>query len=125
MEAGRSVPRYQSIALLYPRSERLQSDLSEYFIIVVRLCHLLVKYTQKSAIRQYTSALSDSEMRGFQSDLSRWATSIREEVQLLMTIKVHEDSQENNWFKTLSLKHSKSVSHQQRLATNLRVLNHC
>ena len=38
MDVGRSAPRYQSMALLYPRSKELQAYLCEYFIAVVGLC---------------------------------------------------------------------------------------
>lgn len=37
MTVGRSTPRYQEMALLYPRSKGLQSHLSEYFIVVVHV----------------------------------------------------------------------------------------
>lgn len=43
MDVGRSAPRYQAIALLYPRSTKLQSYLTEYFIVVVGLCRYLFK----------------------------------------------------------------------------------
>jgi len=39
MDIGRSIPRYQTIALLYPRLNTLQSHLSEYYIVVVHLCY--------------------------------------------------------------------------------------
>ena len=44
MDVGRSAPRYQEIALLYPRSTKLQSYLTEYFIVVVSLYYYLFKF---------------------------------------------------------------------------------
>ncbi|OCK75162.1 hypothetical protein K432DRAFT_467098, partial [Lepidopterella palustris CBS 459.81] len=125
MSVGRSAPRYQIMALLYPRSKSLRSHVSEYFIIVVRLCHQLLKFTQKSTFRQVTSTLSDSDIKTFQSELDLWANSIKEEVSLLMAKKVEEEAQENSRFRAFSSKLSKSVSQQQELATNLRVLDLC
>ncbi|KAF2179739.1 hypothetical protein K469DRAFT_741530 [Zopfia rhizophila CBS 207.26] len=125
MTVGRSAPRYQIMALLYPRSKILQSHLSEYFIVVVRLCHKLLKFTQKSTFGQAASTLSDSDMKTFQSELGHWANSIKEEMSLLMPKKIKEEAQENFRFRVLSTKFSKSVSFQQKLAINLRVLDFC
>ncbi|KAH9215236.1 hypothetical protein DL95DRAFT_425150 [Leptodontidium sp. 2 PMI_412] len=41
----------------------LQSHLVEYFIVVVGLCHILFRFTQKSTFRQFVSSLSDSELK--------------------------------------------------------------
>ncbi|KAF2804925.1 uncharacterized protein BDZ99DRAFT_425132, partial [Mytilinidion resinicola] len=125
MTVGRSAPRYQSMAILYPRSKCLQSNLSEYFIVVVRLCHQLLKFTQKSAIRQVVSTLSDSDLKMFQSELDRWANSIKEEINFLVANQVEEEAQENFHFRVRSSKFYKSASHEQKLATNLRVLEFC
>ena len=125
MSVGRLAPRYQIMALLYPRSKSLQSHVSEYFIVVVRLCHQLLKFTQKSTFWQVASTLSDSDIKTFQSELDLWANSIKEEVSLLMAKKIEEEAQENSRFRALSSKLSKSVSLQQGLATNLRVLDLC
>jgi len=113
------------MALLYPRSKNLQSHLSEYFIVIVRLCHQLLKFTQKSTFWQVASTLSDSDIKAFQSELDLWANSIKEDVSLLMAKKIEEEARENSRFRALSSKLSKSVSLQQELTTNLRVLDFC
>ena len=77
MTVGRSAPRYQMMALLYPRSKNLQSHLSEYFIVVVRLCHQLLEFTQKSTLGQFASTLSHSDMKTYQSELDLWANTIK------------------------------------------------
>src|SRR5947209_4493874 len=125
MTVGRSAPRYQMMALLYPRSKNLQSYLSEYFIVVVHLCHQLLKFTQKSILGQLASSLSDSDMKAYQSELEFWANSIKEEVNLLMGQKIEEEAQENSRFRALSSKFSESVSYRKKLKTNLRVLHSC
>ena len=125
MEVGRSAPRYQNIALIYSHSKVMQSNLFEYFIVVVRLCHQLLKYTQKSTLRQVASTLSDSDIKTFQSELNRWANSIREETTMLVAKKIEEEAQENSQSRALFRKHAKAASYQQRLITNLRVLDYC
>lgn len=118
MAAGRSAPRYAMMALLYPRSKSLQSHLSEYFIVVVHLCHQVLKFTQKSTLGQFVSTLSDSDVKMYQSELDRWANMIKDEVNLL-------EAQENSRFRALSSKFSESFSHQQKMKENLRVLGLC
>ena len=125
MTVGRSAPRYQMMALFYPRSKNLQSHLSEYFIVVVRLCHQLLKFTQKSTLGQLASSLSDSDMKTYQSELDFWANSIKEEVSLLMGQKIEEEARENSRFRALSSKFSETVSHRKKLKANLQVLDFC
>ncbi|KAL5375000.1 hypothetical protein DPSP01_011492 [Paraphaeosphaeria sporulosa] len=118
MGIGRSAPRYQKMALLYPQSSSLQSQLCEYFIAVVGLCRHLFNFTAMSTFRQVTSALNDSDLKTFQTDLDRWAGSIKEEMILM-------EAQENSRSRDLFIKHSKSADRRQKLATNLRVLDFC
>src|ERR1700733_3582501 len=125
MTVGRSAPRYPMMALFYPRSKNLQSHLSEYFIVVVRLCHQLLKFTQKSTLGQLASSLSDSDMKTYQSELDLWANSIKEEVGLLMGQKIEEEARENSRFRALSSKFSEAVSHRKKLKANLQVLDFC
>ncbi|OBT95296.2 hypothetical protein VE01_06606 [Pseudogymnoascus verrucosus] len=125
MTAGRSAPRYQMMALLYPRSKKMQSYLHEYFIVVVHLCHQSLKFTQKSALAQFASTLSDSDMKTYQSDLDRWANEIKEEATLLTTKMIKEEAQDNSKFRAFSSKFSESVSLRQKLKTNVRVLDSC
>ena len=125
MKVGRSAPRHQSMAFLYPRSKNLQSHASEYFIVVVRLCHRLLKITQKSTIGQFTATLSDADLKNYQSELNLWANSIKEEESLLLAKSIEEEAQENSRFRALSSKFFESISLQQKLKRNLRVLNFC
>ncbi|XP_014553664.1 hypothetical protein COCVIDRAFT_40310 [Bipolaris victoriae FI3] len=118
MDVGRSAPRYQAIALLYPRSLELQSNLSEYFIVVVGLCHYLFKFGQKSTIQQFASSLSDARLKTFQTDLHKWATSIKEQMDV-------SEAQESSDLRALTRQMFKSTSYQQRLAANARVLKFC
>jgi ankyrin repeat protein len=106
------------MALLYPRSAKLQSYLAEYFIVAVGLCHHLFRFGQKSTVQQFTSALNDSKLKAFRTELDEWASSIREEMDL-------NEAQANSGLRALTRKVFNSTSYQQRLATNLRVLDFC
>ncbi|EUC46760.1 hypothetical protein COCMIDRAFT_35627 [Bipolaris oryzae ATCC 44560] len=118
MAIGRAAPRYQAMALLYPRSKKLQSHLAEYFILVVKLCHYLFKYEQKPSVWQFTSSLNDTHLKTIQSDLDKWANSIKEEVHLI-------EAQENSRFRAFTLETLKSGALQRIQETKMRILNFC
>ncbi|KAH7118972.1 hypothetical protein B0J11DRAFT_552234 [Dendryphion nanum] len=118
MDIGRSAPRYQTMAILYPQSKQLQSQLLEYFTIVVNLCCHLLKFSQKSTFLQLTHSLTDSDLKIFKTELTRWSDSIKEEMILAEAV-------ENSQFKSLSTKFSNAASHHQKIITNLRVLDFC
>jgi hypothetical protein len=67
MEVGRLAPRHERMALLYPRSEDLQSCMCEYFIVVVNLCHKLLKFTKKSSLGQFKASVADGDLKSSQS----------------------------------------------------------
>ncbi|KAH7463982.1 hypothetical protein FOMA001_g17856 [Fusarium oxysporum f. sp. matthiolae] len=121
MTVGRSAPRYQAMALLYPRSRKLQSHLSEYFLVVVRICHDLLKLTRKSMFAQLVSFMTESDMSSYQSDFDLWANVIKEEVNLLMAQQLQEQS------RRLELLHqySKSESYRKKLENRVRILDSC
>ncbi|PVI02625.1 hypothetical protein DM02DRAFT_701085 [Periconia macrospinosa] len=118
MDIGRSAPYHQAMALLYPRSTKLQLYLLEYFIIVVGLCHYIFKFGQKSAVQQFASSLNEGKLKSYRAELDKWAKSINEELHLI-------EAQENSRFRTLSTKWFKSTASEQTLTANLRVLNFC
>jgi hypothetical protein len=99
----------------------MQSHLSEYFIVVVRLCHQLLKFTKKPALGRLVSFPSDSDLRNYQLELDRWSSTIREEVALLMSQNIKEQSSS---LKAL-LKFSDSESHRRKVKAHVRVLDAC
>ncbi|KAH7231838.1 uncharacterized protein BKA55DRAFT_524137 [Fusarium redolens] len=115
---GRSAPRYQAMALLYPRSKKLQSHLSEYFLVVVRICHDLLKLTRKSMFAQLVSFMTESDMSSNQAEFDLWANAIKEEVNLLMAQQLQEQSR-----RLISL--HESESHRKKLENRLRILDSC
>jgi ankyrin repeat protein len=86
---------------------------------------MLYRYTQKSTISQFTTSLSDSELKTYQSDLDIWANLIKEEVNMLVAEKIEDEAQENTRFRALLNKDSKSASLEQKLKIRLRVLDFC
>ncbi|GJD03627.1 NACHT domain protein [Colletotrichum higginsianum] len=97
----------------------------EYFILIVQLCHRLLKFTQKSFLGQLAASLSDPEMKTFQTELEIWASNIREEVNLLLNQKVDDESSKNSRFRALSTKFSETQAQRQKLKHKLHVLNAC
>ncbi|KAF6829328.1 hypothetical protein CPLU01_07970 [Colletotrichum plurivorum] len=77
MEAGRQAPRYQALALIYPKSKNLQNYLFEYYVVVVELCQTIQKFAQQSTFGKMMSSINDSDLKGFQSDLQlcKWSDS--------------------------------------------------
>lgn len=121
MLAGRKAPRYEQLALLYPRSSNLQSCLSEYYIVVVQLCRRLYKATQRTTIGSYFSFLSDVDLREHETNLQLWADCIKDEVTLLTARKITE---QNTFLGVLS-KNSQYDLHRKRVRTRLRILDAC
>ncbi|KAI9683027.1 MAG: hypothetical protein M1822_006220 [Bathelium mastoideum] len=99
--------------------------LSEYFIIVVHLCHRLLKLARKSAIKQFTSTQSSSDLVKFQPGLELWANTIKEEVNLQMAKTIEDEAKEESWFRNLSRQHLESKIIHRRIKTRLEVLDEC
>jgi ankyrin repeat protein len=118
MDIGRSAPRYQSMALLYPRSTKLRAHLNEYFIVVVGLCRHIFKFGQKSTLQQFTSSLSDSHLKSFWAELDKWANTIKEQMHL-------SEAQDSSGVRALTKEMFKSSSYEQKHAANMRVLDFC
>lgn len=125
MAVGRSAPRFEKLALLYPRSKVLQAQISEYSIVVVHLCQELLNFTQRSMLERFASTLIDADLRNFESDLETWANLIKGEMELLMAQTIEKEAEKNSRFRAVSSKIFTSGSHEQRLRTKLRVLNSC
>ncbi|EXL97681.1 hypothetical protein NOF04DRAFT_6872 [Fusarium oxysporum II5] len=85
MSAGRTAPRRMEISMFYARSKHLQSCLHEYFSVVVHTCHYIVKSLQSSIFAKFISFATDSKLKGYESDLERWATMIKEEMKILQS----------------------------------------
>ncbi|RHZ54013.1 uncharacterized protein CDV56_103634 [Aspergillus thermomutatus] len=123
--SGRNAPRYEDMALLYPRSKRLQDGLCEYFIVVVNLCQHAVQFVQKSIISQMTFSMADSSLLTFEKELQQWSVFIMEEVALLSAQSAEEEAKENSRFRKVMVTFSTFNEHQQKLARRIRLLDAC
>ncbi|KAL8284840.1 hypothetical protein RB600_009325 [Gaeumannomyces tritici] len=121
MAIGRSSPRHEMMALLYPQSKRLQSYLCEYFIVVVNLCHQHLKLTNKSVLVQLLSFPSDTELKAYQSGTDLWASHIKDEVNALMA----KDLVEQGSTTKALLQFSKSETHRKKFKAYSRILDAC
>ncbi|KAK2736994.1 hypothetical protein CKAH01_07681 [Colletotrichum kahawae] len=125
MTAGRQAPRYQALAIIYPRSKTLQRYLSEYFIVIVRICQKIKNYAMKSAFSQFKSSLGDADLKEFQGDLEVWGNAIKDEATLLLNQRLQNESQENQRARALVSKWSTSSARQQALERKTRWLDAC
>ncbi|KAI8247765.1 hypothetical protein K4K53_001448 [Colletotrichum sp. SAR 10_77] len=115
MTAGRQAPRYQALAIIYPQSKTLQLYLSEYFIVIVRICQRIQQYAKKSAFGQFKSSLTDADLKEDQADLELWGNSIKDEASLLLNRRVHDESQRNQKARAWVSRWSASSSQQYAL----------
>ncbi|CAI7623036.1 unnamed protein product [Penicillium glandicola] len=118
MTAGRLAPRYEKMALLYPRSKDLQSCL-------LRLCHEMTTFTRKSIFGKLTSAFGDANLKTYQSELESWGKTIKAEVGFLMAKGIEDEADSNSRFRAVSSIFQKSASYQQAIQTKQRVLDFC
>ncbi|KAF9696241.1 hypothetical protein EKO04_006273 [Ascochyta lentis] len=125
MEIGRTSPRHQAIAILYPRSESLRTALNEYFIVVVNLCKRIVKFSRKSSLQRLAAGLSIDSLKPFRSDLDQWSSYISAEMGLLMATRVELEAQESSKFRAFSTRLRASGLQQQKAATRLKLLDQC
>ncbi|KAJ5170121.1 uncharacterized protein N7500_002904 [Penicillium coprophilum] len=125
MTAGRLAPRYEKMALLYPRSKDLQSCLCEYFILIVRLCQEMTTFTRKSIFGKLTSAFTDSVLKTYQSELESWGKTIKTEVSYLVAKGIEDEAENNSRFRAVSSIFQKSTAYQQAIQTKQRVLDFC
>ncbi|KAJ5909564.1 hypothetical protein N7504_004207 [Penicillium tannophilum] len=123
MTIGRSAPRYEKLALLYPRSKELQSLLLDYFTVVVRLCHRILKFTRKSTLGQLGATLDDSDLTNFRTQLESRARDIKDEVNYLMAQRIEEQASFTT--QLWSRKYSKEITHQRQLKAYLAALEFC
>ncbi|KPM39010.1 hypothetical protein AK830_g7538 [Neonectria ditissima] len=125
MNAGRSAPRYQQMALLYPRSKSLQGDICEYLTVVVHICHEVLRLSQKSYVAQLLATLSDERVKQYQIELETWSASIKEEVNLLMVQNMENEAKESHKFRVMTSKLSEMAAHRKTVKERLRILDAC
>ncbi|KAI4606650.1 hypothetical protein J4E83_010022 [Alternaria metachromatica] len=124
MEAGHSTQQHSNLAVLYPRSKSLQTNIVEFFTVVVRICLRFHQYTQKSALARFASSLDDSDIKELRSSLIAWSKSIQEEITTLVAQTVETEAESNSRFRALMSLNVKKTSEQQRQIA-LRKIRKC
>ena len=94
MDLGRTAPRYQSMASIWPKSKTLQKCLLEYYIVVTQLCHHIFKVCNRSLLKQITSTMQ-GPLEAFKSKLDLWAGAIRDEMHIQTSQLVKAESEES------------------------------
>ena len=133
MNVGRTCPRLQELALLYPKSSRLQKSICDYLIAVTKLCRQSVLFLHKSSIAKFSSSISSqSEFGRFQSTLDGLAVTIRDEVAFLSYQAQDGEAKENSTFRALAASFSAKASLElqeamgrRRLKARIRFLEAC
>jgi Ulp1 family protease len=123
MNIGRTCPRYQDVGFLYPKSTRLQKALCEYFVVVVKLCRQAVLFIRKLFFSQLSSSIPKSfrsEFGHFENDLTRLATTIREEASLASKQGQSDEIKENSRFRALAVKFSDKAAQELQEARRLK-----
>lgn len=125
MAIGRTAPRHQAIALLYPQSKPLRDGLFAYYTAATQLCHHIWTFTQKNRIKQFGSALGSTALDRFQADLDKWGQEVKDEVNLLLAQQVDESSRGISKIGSLLTKGTELQKHQQRQRERHRILDLC
>ncbi|MCJ1479597.1 hypothetical protein MMC13_008283 [Lambiella insularis] len=85
MDIGRTCPRHDDFALLFPSSSRLRRVLCEYYAVLLRLCRQAVLSSRKSQLSLLSISLLksfSSDFGQFQPDLETLGLAVRGEVLL-------------------------------------------
>ncbi|KAE9571848.1 hypothetical protein CGMCC3_g11973 [Colletotrichum fructicola] len=125
MEAGRQAPRHHTMALIYPKSQALQKNMCEYYIVVVRICQQIQTFSRKPRLSRMISALDDSELKRLHSDLSLWSTSISSQIEVLLNESLMNEIQQASKTRVLLTRWSNSDDYRRRLETKVRWLDAC
>ncbi|KAM7207214.1 hypothetical protein V8F20_002480 [Naviculisporaceae sp. PSN 640] len=126
MEIGQTAPRHEQIGVLYPSSKRLQSDLIEYFIVIVQLCHRLFRPSTLGKITaRLQLALVDPELKNLKEELDKWALSIDREINLLIAQRIEEEAKENSRFRSLWVYTSEAETKRKKIKSRLTWLDLC
>lgn len=86
MRLGTSWALHEDFAQLFPQSEELQTYFCEYLVVLMKLCHKIVVFSQKNTGAQLLSSIGssfDSEFGNIQKELDQWGCLIQQQCQLL------------------------------------------
>ncbi|KAK8119774.1 uncharacterized protein PG998_004400 [Apiospora kogelbergensis] len=115
---GKSAPRYNEMVALQPKSRALHDFMSEYFIVVVNLCHHVYNLSVKSKLGQLRTAIGKPDMGSYQRDLEKWSARIRDQFGL-------DEARDNSASRKILQKLSSAHKYGQKLALRQNVMDGC
>ena len=121
MTLGRTAPRYQEMAVLYPRSQHLQNALFEYYIVVIDMCCEIIKLSKSTITRYWTTFSKES----YTHRLDRYASTIMNEVHLENARVVKAESSKMERIKALSRRQLELQKSHQSQVLKKRLLEAC
>lgn len=125
MAIGRSSPRYQDLALLYSNSVAIRRYLSEYFVVVVDICHQFLTFSRKSVLGQLKSSLVDVDLHQAETKLQEWALNIKDKAEILNTKTLVGEAQENSRSRALFDHRYNNLMHQKNIKRRIRWSDAC
>lgn len=125
MQVGNSTPRLEKIATLYHQSRDLQTEIYEYFIVVVHVCSDMVQLTKMSAMKRLGSSISDKSLAEYKKELQFRGQAIRDEVRLQMASKGQQEAEANARSRDTLGKLVQFSSDEQKFRTKQRILDFC
>ena len=124
MKAGRSMPRHQDMATLFPNSKTLRDCLTEYFVVIVKLCHRIYQSSQSSRFQQVLDSYSN-DFESFDTQLKEFSRAVRDELLIQSVVMAKTEKEESSRFRLISQKTLESMELKRkqkeynRLATEL------
>ena len=124
MQICRSTPRYRDMALLFPRSKKLQDSFTEYYIVVVHLCHKFMKLSRTSGFKQFLSSYNDTVTR-YEKELNTLADHIRDEMNIQSAVLAQEENKKSTRFRMLAKIDREALENRYKEQEKLRILDAC
>ncbi|KAJ5094697.1 hypothetical protein N7456_010558 [Penicillium angulare] len=125
VNVGRYAPRLEKMAALFYHSRDLQLAVSEYFIVVVRVCSDMLQFTKMSTLKRVASSVSDKSLIEYQMDLQSWGEVIRDELQVERAKKGQQEEAANARSRNILGELFQSSSNQQKLRAKQQILDFC
>ncbi|KAJ5266574.1 NACHT nucleoside triphosphatase [Penicillium angulare] len=113
------------MAALFHHSRDLQLAVSEYFIVVVRVCSDMLQFTKMSSLKRVASYVSDKILIEYQMELQSWGEVIRDELQIERAKKRQQEEAANSKSRNILGELFQSSSNQEKFQAKQQILDFC
>ncbi|GAB1218113.1 hypothetical protein ATERTT37_007364 [Aspergillus terreus] len=124
MNVLQAVQQYASLGDIVIGGSQNLAACGVWAVVRLTLTHA-VKFLNKNTISRISSAVFDSTLHQFQTDMHKWATMIREEVTWLNSQLNVDESKQNSAFRKMVAKFKDSSGRHYQLEAKLRLLDAC